>query len=73
MNPGYSLCYWNMARLGCILEMEEYEIIGNYEKALKLAKSGKGKRSLKTELEYVQEDRSHLIPKEPVSEDWQVI
>jgi tetratricopeptide (TPR) repeat protein len=73
MNPGYPLSYWNMARLGCILEMEEYEIIGNYEKALKLAKSGKGKRSLKTELEYVREGRSLLIPKEPVPEDWQVI
>jgi predicted SAM-dependent methyltransferase len=73
MNPGYSLCYWNMARLGCILEMEEYEIIGNYEKALKLAKSRKGKRSLETELKHMREGRSLLIPKEPVSEDWQVI
>lgn len=70
MNPGYSLCYWNMARLGCILEMEEYEIIGNYEKALKLAKSRKGKRSLQTELKHMREGRSLLIPKEPVSEDW---
>jgi predicted SAM-dependent methyltransferase/tetratricopeptide (TPR) repeat protein len=73
MNPAYSLCYWNMARLGCILKLEEYEIIGNHEKALKLAKSRKGKRSLETELKYVQDGKSHLVPKEPVSEDWQVI
>jgi predicted SAM-dependent methyltransferase len=73
MNPGYSFCYWNMARLGCILEKKDYEIIGNYEKALKLAKSRKAKRSLETELKHMREGRSLLIPKEPMSEDWQVI
>ncbi|MBM4463370.1 MAG: hypothetical protein FJ012_08550 [Chloroflexi bacterium] len=73
MNSGYCLCYWNMARMGCILGKEDYEIAENYEKALRLARSGEGKRSLRMELEHVQEGRRDSVPREPVPEDWQVV
>jgi len=61
MNPGDLLVYWNMARLGCALGLEEYEIVGNYEKALKLIKDSKNKKSIEAKLRYVRENKSGLV------------
>jgi len=72
MNPGDPLVHWNMARLGCTLGHEEYQTIGHYEKALKLSRGDKDKKSIETELKHMKESKSNLVPKEPVSEDCQI-
>ncbi|MCX5998512.1 MAG: methyltransferase domain-containing protein [Chloroflexi bacterium] len=69
MDPGQLLAYWNMGRLGCILRTDEYDTIGNYEEALKLAGRSRTGRQVETELRSVREGRSHLVPREPVLEE----
>lgn len=73
MNPGDPLVYWNMARLGCALGFEGYEIVGNYEKALKLIKGSKNKKSIEAELRYVTEGKGTVVRREPVTEDSQIV
>ena len=70
MNPGDHLVYWNMARLGNALGLAEYEIVGSYEKALKLIKGGKHNKSIEAESHNVRENKSGLVPREPITEDW---
>jgi len=73
MNPGDPLVYWNMARLGCALGLEEHRAIGNYEKVLKLVKDGKNKKSVEAELQYVTEGKGTAVRREPVTEDSQIV
>ena len=73
MNPGDPLVYWNMARLSCALGLEEYEVVGNYEKVLKLVKGSKNKKSIEAELRHVRENKSNLVRREPITEDSQII
>jgi len=73
MNPGDPLVYWNMARLGCALGLEECRAIGNYEKVLKLVKDGKSKKSVEAELRYVTEGKGTAVRREPVTEDSQIV
>lgn len=72
LNPDNALIYWNMARLECILKIEKHNIIANYEKALRLIKSRKNRKKIEAELRYVKDNKSDLISKEPLSEDYQI-
>jgi len=44
INPDSPLVYWNLARLGRILGLEDHRIIENYKKSLKLMKNEKHRK-----------------------------
>lgn len=73
INPSNPLVYWNIARLNCILKSGNHIIIDNYEKALKLIKNRESRVKIETELQQIKEGKKELIPKEPISEDYQII
>ena len=65
LNPDNYLVYWNIARIGCILDLRDQKIISNYEKALNLVQN-KNKKIIEQELNKIRNDMKLLIPKEPI-------
>ena len=70
MNPDNYLIYWNIARVGCILDFENNKIINNYEKALSLVQDEKNKELLEIELKQLKNNKRFLIPKKPIPEEY---
>ncbi len=68
LNPDNYLIYWNIARLGCILEFKNHKIIQNYEKALTIVQDKIGKEKIELELKEFKNKKSFDIPREPIIE-----
>ncbi|MDI6592075.1 MAG: methyltransferase domain-containing protein [Patescibacteria group bacterium] len=68
INP---LNYWNMARLKVILNYEVEKIENDYKNALFFISDKKIKNRITIELNNALNKRSNLVPKIPISEDYQ--
>ncbi|MFX1451237.1 MAG: hypothetical protein ACFFCM_10370, partial [Promethearchaeota archaeon] len=66
LNPDNYLVYWNIARIGCILDFKEDKIIDNYNNALYLVEKGTEKNKIEIELANLKNKKRTLIPKNPV-------
>jgi predicted SAM-dependent methyltransferase len=73
INPLNPLVYWNMARLSNILKFEQYKIIENYEKTMKLMRNRKNRLKIETELQQTRGGKKEILPKEPIPEDYQTV
>lgn len=72
INPDNTLTYWNMARFGCILKLENHMVIENYKKALKLIKKQKNHIKARKRVT-TNKGKKRLIPKEPIPGDHPII
>ena len=70
INPDNYLIYWNFARLGCIINLNENLIIYNYENALKLVRDVKNQEKIEAEMKLIRNGERDLIPKEPIPENY---
>ncbi|NVM04960.1 MAG: methyltransferase domain-containing protein [Candidatus Helarchaeota archaeon] len=68
LNPDNYLIYWNIARLGCILDFENHKIILNYEKALTMVQDKVVKEKIELELKESKNKKRFDIPRQPITE-----
>jgi len=70
INPNSPLSFWNAARLKIILNYKAREIENDYKNSLFLTLNKKVKNEIKKELKNFLTQRSNLIPKVPIPEDY---
>lgn len=70
INPNNPLNYWNMARLGIILNYKIEKIENDYKNTLSLISDKEIKNRIIIELNNILNKMSNLVPKIPIPEDY---